>query len=282
MIFTLEHPQSGTPCFLLACFLLIAIGGCHRQELQHTTLTLATTTSTRDSGLLDDLLPVFQEQTGIEVKVIAVGTGQALEIGRRGDADVLLTHARAAEDKFVREGHGERRIAVMANDFVLLGPASDPARIRGMTDIVAALKKIAASQSTFVSRGDRSGTHMKELQLWQAAGVEPAGEWYLEAGQGMAGTLRIADNKQAYSLSDRSTFLAHNKNLSLVIAVQSDPRLRNEYAVIVVNPRRHPHVNVAAAKRFVDFLLAPATQQRIAQFGIEQFGEPLFFPKEQM
>ncbi len=267
------------------CRLLLPVGlglllaGCGEHVSRQTTLTLATTTSTRDSGLLEDLLPVFERQTGIAVKVIAVGTGQALELGRRGDADVLLTHAKLAEETFIQEGHGERRIVVMANDFVLLGPREDPARIDESGDVVSALKAIARVGAPFVSRGDRSGTHIKEEQLWEEAGIAPEGEWYLEAGQGMAGTLRVATNKRAYTLSDRSTYLAHRDSLELEIIVQGDTKLRNEYAVIAVSRRKHPHVKQAAARRFIEFLLSPAARRKIAEFGKEQYGQPLFFPE---
>ncbi len=258
---------------------VVLLASCRSDTSAHSTktLTLATTTSTRDSGLLDLLVPLFEEKTGITVKVIAVGTGQALELGRRGDADVLLTHAKAAEEQFIAEGHGQRRIEVMFNDFVLLGAKSDPAEVKGITDIASAMQAIAQRKSTFVSRGDRSGTHMKERELWQAAGVEPDGDWYLETGSGMAATLRVAGEKGAYVLSDRSTFLAHRKQLDLEIVCEGDPRLRNIYAVMAVHPSRHPQVDIEAARQWIDFLLSDETQRRIARFGLKEYGQPLFF-----
>ncbi len=262
----------------LLLLLLLALAGCNRSSSEHAEITLATTTSTRDSGLLDELLPRFRAATGIDVKVVAVGTGQAIELGRRGDADVLLTHARDLERQFVHEGHGERRIPVMANDFVLLGPASDPAHVRDAANAVEAMRRVARRHARFVSRGDRSGTHIKERALWDAAGVAPGSPWYFEAGQGMAGTLRVASEKRAYTLSDRSTYLAQRKVLDLDILFQGDERLRNEYAVIVVSRAKHPHVQAEAARRFAAFLQEDKTQRFIARFGIDTFGQQLFYP----
>lgn len=242
------------------------------------TLTLATTTSTRDSGLLDVLVPLFHEQTGIDMKVIAVGSGQALELGRRGDADVLLTHAPAAEEQFMAQGHGETRRNVMHNDFVLVGPPDDPARIKGQTAISDAFHALAKRAAPFVSRGDESGTHMKEKAIWNRSKIATEGEWYIQAGAGMAEVLRMASEKQAYTLTDRSTFLAQRERLDLVIVSEGDDLLRNDYAVIVVSPQQHPGVNHAAAQRFAEFLLSPQGQQAIGNFGIDKFGQPLFFP----
>jgi tungstate transport system substrate-binding protein len=239
---------------------------------------LATATTLQDSGLLDDLLPVFRGQTGIEVNVVAVGTGQALELGRRGDADVLLTHAPAAEEKFVAEGFGLKRHPVMHNDFLLAGPKADPAGVKGKTSIVEAFRQIAQAGSPFVSRGDESGTHVKEREVWTNTGVEPQGPWYIVAGTGMAQTLHMANEKQAYLLTDRATFLALRNELDLAILVQRDALLQNRYAVIVVNPEKHPHVRHEAARQFALFLLSPEIQQRIATFGKDRYGEPLFFP----
>jgi tungstate transport system substrate-binding protein len=241
-----------------------------------TSLTLATTTSTQDSGLLDVLLPVFERETGIRVKVVAVGTGQALALGQRGDADVLLVHARAAEDAFVAQGYGVDRRDVMYNDFILVGPAADPAAARGQRSAAGALARIASRRATFVSRGDESGTHKKEQELWRAAGVEPAGKWYLRSGSGMAEALRMASERSAYTLSDRATFLAQRSSLMLVTLLEGDRALFNPYGVIAVNPRRVPGVNYAGAQRFIHFLMAPAAQRLIADFGRARYGQPLF------
>jgi tungstate transport system substrate-binding protein len=244
-------------------------------------LTLATTTSTQDSGLLDVLVPAFEKETGVRVKVIAVGTGQALALGRRGDADVLLVHARAAEDAFVAQGYGVDRRDVMYNDFLLVGPAADPAGVRSTHTAAAALARIAGRRSTFVSRGDDSGTHKKEQELWRAARVQPSGEWYLRAGAGMGEVLRMASERGAYTLSDRATFLAQQKGLQLVTHLEGDRALFNPYGVIAVNPRRLPGVNYAGARRFIQFLMSPPAQRLIADFGRARYGQPLFhiYPK---
>lgn len=257
--------------------LLVTTMGCGGVEKPAQTITLATTTSTRDSGLLDVLVPMFERQTGIEAKVVAVGSGQALEMGRRGDADVLLTHAPDAEEQFVAEGHGTERRLVMYNDFVLVGPKPDPAQVHDEKSITAALRRIAQSESPFVSRGDESGTHLKEQSVWKEADISPQGDWYIKAGSGMAQTLRMASEKGAYTLTDRGTFLSQRNRLDLVILSVGDPMLRNQYAVIVVDPKKHPHVQASAAQRFADFLLSPETQRAIGDFGVEKFGEPLFF-----
>ncbi|RMF29888.1 MAG: tungsten ABC transporter substrate-binding protein [Chloroflexi bacterium] len=242
------------------------------------TILLATTTSTQDSGLLDLLVPDFEEKTGYTVKVIAVGTGAALAMGERGDADVLLVHAPAAEMKLVESGDVVDRRRVMHNDFVIVGPAEDPAQVRGMTDAVAALKQIAQAQALFLSRGDDSGTHKKEKALWQEAGVQPAGAWYQESGQGMGATLKIASEKGAYTLTDRGTYLHLRDNLDLVILVEGDDRLQNIYHVMVVNPQKHPGVNAEGARAFADYLTDPQTQKVIGEYGKDRFGQPLFFP----
>lgn len=239
---------------------------------------LATTTSTQDTGLLDVLVPRFEKQTGLKVKVIAVGTGQALELGRRGDADVLLVHAPKAELQFLAEGQGIERRPVFYNDFVLLGPAADPARVHAAKNAAAAMAAIARAHETFVSRGDDSGTHKKELSLWQRAGIQPAGNWYLSAGAGMAAVLRMAAERGAYTLSDRGTYLALSRMLRLQVLFQGDPVLRNPYAVMCVNPRRHPAVNIAGARQFAAFLLLPETQRFVAAFGKDRFGQSLFHP----
>jgi tungstate transport system substrate-binding protein len=264
----------------LAVLAALAPAGCSSPPPAQS-LTLATTTSARDSGLLEEaLVPLFQERTGIEVKVVAVGTGQALGLGRRGDADVLLVHDPEGEQKFVDEGFGVGRRPVMWNDFVVVGPPADPAGVRGQTSAAAALSRIAAAGAPFVSRGDESGTHVRERATWKRAGVEPGGDWYLRAGDGMAAVLRLASEKRAYALSDRGTYLAQRKGLDLAVLCEGDPALVNQYSVIRVNPEKHPHVRSEAAARFADFLLDPAAQAVIADFGKDRFGAPLFFPGE--
>ncbi len=242
-------------------------------------LILATTTSTADSGLLDAILPDFEKAHGLEVDVIAVGTGQAMALGEAGDADVLLVHDRAREDAFMEAGHGVRREDVMYNDFVIVGPVSDPAGIRGVTRAAEALRRIAQAQAVFVSRGDESGTHTRELALWREAGVEPAGEWYLSAGQGMGETLTMAQEARGYTLSDRATYLARGQGgTDLVVLVEGDPLLLNHYGVIAVNPSTGCHIQAELANRFIEWLISVKTQERIAAFGVEEFGQPLFFP----
>jgi tungstate transport system substrate-binding protein len=238
---------------------------------------LATTTSTRDSGLLDVLLPLFRRRTGVEVKVVAVGSGQALQLGRRGDADVLLTHAPAAERQFMADGYGSLCLPVMYNEFAIVGPEGDPAHVRAQNRAATALAQIASTQSPFVSRGDDSGTHQKERQLWRQATLDPRGSWYIQAGSGMAQSLRIASEKQAYTLTDLGTFLAERRRLQLTILLRGDPVLRNPYTVIVVNPQKHPHVAHQAARELAAFLVAPETQRVIARFGVQRFGMPLFY-----
>jgi tungstate transport system substrate-binding protein len=264
------------PVYLMMVVSLTVAGGCDRPEAPTRALILATTTSTQDSGLLDVLVPVFRQQTGIEVKVVAVGSGQALQLGRRGDADVILAHSPEAEERFMAEGQGESRRAVMYNDFVLVGPAADPAGARGKTSIAEVLAAVARSRSPFVSRGDDSGTHQKEKQVWKAAGVDPGGDWYIEAGAGMAQVLRTADQKRAYTLSDRATFLAHKGLVALAVLAEGDLLLKNDYHVIVVSPRTHPGVHAQSAMRFSEFLLNPETQRVISEFGTEKYGQALF------
>lgn len=243
-------------------------------------LILATTTSLQDSGLLDALVPAFEEAYGYRVKTIAVGSGQALRLGEEGEADVILAHSPEAEESFVAAGHGIERSLVMQNDFVIVGPAHDPARVRESGSAVAAFRRIAGSGSLFVSRGDRSGTHAQELALWEVAGVMPSGPAYQETGQGMGATLLIAGDKRAYTLSDRATYLVQRDNTGLELLLQGDPELTNPYHVIVVNPDRHPNVNYRAAHAFAQFLLSAAAQQLIAEFGVERYGEPLFYPRD--
>jgi tungstate transport system substrate-binding protein len=240
-------------------------------------LILATTTSTQDSGLLDDLLPVFTKDTGWTVKTLAVGSGQALELGRRGEADVLLVHSPAAETKFMAEGQAGQRRLVMHNDFVIVGPADDPAGIKGM-DSVDAMKKIAAARAVFVSRGDDSGTNAKEKDIWAKAGITPKGAWYQSTGQGMGATLRVADQKAGYTLSDRATYLAQRDTLRLQILSEGDPSLLNVYHVIEMTTKAGRRVRPDAAKAFADWIVSAATQQRIGEFGKAKFGQPLFTP----
>lgn len=241
-------------------------------------LILATTTSTQDTGLLDDLTPMFERASGYQVKTIAVGSGQAMALGQRGEADVLLVHSPAAEQKFMEDGFGTDRRTVMYNDFVLIGPASDPAGIKGEVSATAAMAKIAAAQAPFVSRGDDSGTNALELKLWKAAGVTPGGSWYTESGTGMGDTLNIANERQAYTISDRGTYLSMRDRLELPIMVEGDRALLNVYHVVTVNPANGRGINTAGALAFRDFLLDPATQREIGAFGAERFGQPLFTP----
>ena len=241
------------------------------------TLTLATTTSTRDSGLLEVLLPMFRQQTGIEVKVIAVGSGQALELGRRGDADILLTHAPEAEDQFVKDGFSKERIQIFHNDFILIGPPGGALNGRPVGSLDEALNRIASENLPFVSRGDDSGTHRKEQELWRSVTIEPDFSNYLSAGSGMAQTLRIAQEKRAYTLTDRSTFLVLRSELSLEIVIEGDPRLLNPYAVMAIDPARHSHVHAEAAGRFISFLRETSTRQTISEFGRTKYGQSLFF-----
>ncbi|MFO0182103.1 MAG: substrate-binding domain-containing protein [Alphaproteobacteria bacterium] len=246
---------------------------------QQRSITLASTTSTEQSGLFGHILPIFTRETGIAVRVVALGSGQALDIGRRGDADVVFVHDRVAEERFVTEGFGGPRRHVMFNDFVITGPAADPARIGGLGDAVAALSRIAAARAPFISRGDRSGTHAAELRLWQLAGVDPAtgrGQWYRDVGQGMGPALNTAAAQGAYILADRGTWLSFRNRQDQRILIEGDTRLFNQYGVMLVNAQRHPHVKAADAQRFIDWLLSAAGQAAIAGYRIN--GEQLFFP----
>ena len=242
-------------------------------------ITVASTTSTENSGLFHHLLPLFQQGTGIEVRVVAVGTGQAIELAQRGDADVLFVHHKPSEEKFVAEGSGVARFDVMYNDFVVVGPRADPAGVKGITDVAAALAQVAAKQTTFVSRGDDSGTHKLELSLWKAAGVDVAaasGTWYRAAGAGMGATLNTASGLDAYSLTDRGTWISFKNRGNLAILIEGDGRLFNQYGVMLVNPKKHPHVKATDGQTFIDWLLSDKGQQAIAAFRIE--GEQAFFP----
>ncbi|AMO37978.1 MULTISPECIES: extracellular solute-binding protein [Thauera] len=242
---------------------------------QAQSIVVASTTSTEQSGLFGHILPQFKQATGIDVKVVALGTGQALDVGRRGDADVVFVHDAAAEQKFVDEGHGIEHRKVMYNDFVLVGPKDDPAGTRGK-DITAALQKLAASNGNFVSRGDKSGTHAAELRYWKAAGVDNKGTGYKECGCGMGPALNMAASSGAYVLADRGTWLSFKNRADLAVLVEGDTRLFNQYGVMVVNPERHPHVKTAEARKFVEWVVSPAGQDAIASYKIE--GEQLFFP----
>lgn len=242
-------------------------------------ITVASTTSTEQSGLFKHLLPIFQRKTGIEVRVVALGTGQALDMGRRGDADVVLVHAKSAEERFVAEGHGVKRLPVMYNDFVLIGPKSDPAKVAGGKDIVAALNRIKAQGAPFVSRGDRSGTHMAELALWKVAGIDIAkdkGPWYRDTGQGMGPALNTVSSMNGYILADRGTWISFRNRGDLAILVEGDKRLYNQYGVILVNPAKHRHVKKEMGQSFIDWIVSPEGQKAIADYKIG--GEQLFFP----
>ncbi|MGH7378301.1 MAG: substrate-binding domain-containing protein, partial [Candidatus Methylomirabilales bacterium] len=245
---------------------------------QARTILLATTTSTQDSGLLDVLVPLFEKKTGYTVKTIAVGTGQSLALGARGEVDVVLAHAPELERRYVAEGSLTNRRPVMHNDFILVGPPADPAGVQETKRAAEALKRIAARQARFVSRGDNSGTHNKEQALWKAAAVAPKGSWYLESGQGMGTTLVIASEKDAYTLTDRGTYLAFRKRLRLTILLEGDAPLLNLYHVMEVNPARHPKVNAEGGKAFADFLVSAEAQEVIRSFGVDRYGQPLFFP----
>jgi tungstate transport system substrate-binding protein len=239
---------------------------------------LATTTSTQDSGLLDALLPRFERATGYQVKSIAVGTGQALALGARGEADVVLVHAPEAERAWMADGHGAERLRVMHNDYVLVGPADDPAAIRGAPTAAEALRRIAATGAPWISRGDSSGTHQLEQQLWQAAPLDPRGSgWHQEVGQGMGQTLNVASEKRAYTLTDRGTWLARRDTLALAILLEGEPSLLNLYHVMPVNPAKSPRINAAGARAFAHWLVSPETQAIIGEFGKDRYGQPLFF-----
>ncbi|MBM3180007.1 MAG: tungsten ABC transporter substrate-binding protein [Chloroflexi bacterium] len=242
-------------------------------------LILATTTSTQDSGLLDVLIPLFEEKTGYTIQTVAVGTGQALKMGEEGNADVLLVHAPKSEEAFMEAGFGKDRAPVMHNDFIIVGPESDPAQIKGTVSAIDVLKRIYNSGSLFISRGDDSGTHKKELEIWGKAELDPKGQaWYLESGQGMGATLTIASEKEAYTITDRGTFLAQQENLDLLIILEGDPPLLNPYHVITVNPQKWPNINYDGALAFYKFITTPEIQKVISEFGMLEYGQPLFFP----
>jgi len=265
--------------FCLYIFPLITFAWASGIQGASREIILATTTSTQDSGLLDVLLPIFEKKTGYFVKTIAVGSGQAMAMGQKGEADVLLVHSPAAEKKFVIEGYGINRRLIMHNDYIMVGPPGDPAKIKGVKPTSAAFKKIASEKVLFMSRGDNSGTHSKEREIWKASGINPEGErWYQQTGLGMGQTLNVAAEKKGYTLADRGTYLALKKNLGLDILVEGDAILLNIYHVIEVNPAKWPKVNATGAKAFADFMVSKETQNIIKTFGVDKFGSPLFFP----
>ena len=264
---------------LLSRVLCISILGAVPAGAQPRFITVASTTSTEQSGLFRHILPVFEKKSGIQVRVVALGTGQALDMARRGDADVVFVHAKSAEEKFVAEGYGVRRLPVMYNDFVLIGPKSDPARIAGSKDVLDALRRIKSAASPFVSRGDRSGTHMAEIELWRMAGIgieKDRGPWYRDTGQGMGPALNTASSMNGYILADRGTWISFKNRGDLAILVEGDPRLFNQYGVILVNPDKHKHVKKELGQAFIDWVVSPEGQKAIADYKIG--GEQLFFP----
>lgn len=261
--------------FLSALILMAGAYGCGGASDE---LILATTTSTQDSGLLDVLIPQFEDEYDYKVKTIAVGSGEALRLAAEGEADVVLAHSPKAEEEFMAAGNGESRLVVMHNDFVIVGPADDPAGITDSPTAAAALAKVASSESIFLSRGDESGTHTKELSIWTAAELEPVGSWYQETGQSMGATLTVASEKQGYTLSDRGTYLAQKDNLDLELLFEGDKALFNQYHVIVVNPEKHSMVNAEGARAFAAFITSPAVQATIGSFGVEDYGQALFSP----
>ena len=265
--------------FLLPVLLigLMVVGKAMGAE-SNKNLILSTTTSTQDSGLLDVLVPMFEKQTGYSVKTVSVGTGQALALAAKGDADVALVHAPSLEKQYVADGKLLNRRLVMYSDFVIVGPKEDPAKIKSAKTALAALKQIEQTQFRFVSRGDNSGTHNIEKSLWKKAGIMPKGDWYIEAGQGMGATLAIANERNAYTITDRGTLLALGKRVNLPILIEGDKALLNIYSVMEVNPANGPRINAAGAKAFADFMVAPQTQNVIKNFGVEKFGQSLFFP----
>ena len=263
---------------VIAALVVLGAAGAFAAPKQKN-IILATTTSTQDSGLLDTLIPIFEKETGYFVKTIAVGSGQAMKMGEKGEADVMLVHSPDAEKKFVEAGYGFNRRLVMHNDFIIVGPSSDPAAIKGVKSSSDALKKIAAANALFISRGDNSGTHAKEKTLWKKAGIAPAGQkWFQETGLGMGQTLNVASEKKAYTLADRGTYLAIRKNLGLVILNEGDAALLNIYHVIEVNSTKWPKANAPGAKAFADFMVSRKTQDIIRTFGVDKYGSPLFFP----
>ena len=278
LIFKKVSQMKKSLCSLSFALLLILLSNTPIAVAQDKSIVVSSTTSTEQSGLFSYLLPTFEKKTGIQVKVVAVGTGQALDIGRRGDADVVFVHDKPAEEKFVEEGFSTKRNEVMYNDFVLIGPKSDPAKIDGGKDIQAALLKIASAQAPFISRGDKSGTHAAELRYWKSTGVEvsPTANWYKETGSGMGPALNTASAMNGYILSDRATWLTFKNRGDLVILVQGDPKLFNQYGVMLVNPAKYPQVKKAEGQAFIDWLISKDGQDTIASYKVG--GEQLFFP----
>jgi tungstate transport system substrate-binding protein len=269
----------GTKIILWAVVSLFILMGLSTGFAQTKTVILSTTTSTQDSGLLDVLIPIFEKNTDYFVKTIAVGSGQAMAMGQKGEADVLLVHSPAAEKKFVEEGYGINRRLIMHNDFIIVGPPEDPGKIKGIKSASEAFKKISSANALFLSRADKSGTHTKEMDIWKAAGIKPEGEkWYQQTGLGMGQTLSVTAEKKGYTLADRGTYLALKKNLGLDILVEGDAILLNIYHVIEVNPAKWPKVNAAGGKAFADFMVSRETQAIIKTFGVDKFGSTLFFP----
>lgn len=262
--------------FFTVCLTLMLVFSILSFALGQERIKMATTTSTENSGLLEVLLPPFEQKFNAKVDVIAVGTGKALKLGENGDVDIVFVHARAAEDKFVKDGYGVNRRDVMYNDFIIIGPKEDPADVKGMKDVVMALKQVAKKESSFVSRGDDSGTHKKEKSLWQAAEMEPEGDWYMETGQGMGQTLQIADEKRAYTLTDRGTYLAYKGKIDLPILVEGDERLFNPYGIIAVNPAKHPHANYVYVMALIGWVTSVEGQRIIGNY--KKFGKVLFHP----
>jgi tungstate transport system substrate-binding protein len=264
---------------VLLILAIVSTSGITWSQVKGKTVLLSTTTSTQDSGLLDVLIPIFEKQSGYFVKTIAVGSGQAMAMGQKGEADVLLVHSPAAEKKFVEEGYGLNRRIIMHNDFIVVGPPEDPAKVKGMKSAAESFKGIAAGNALFLSRADKSGTHVKEMDIWKAAGINPEGQkWYQQTGLGMGQTLSVANEKKGYTLADRGTYLAVKKNLQMDILVEGDGILLNVYHVIEVNPAQWPKVNTAGGKAFADFMVAKETQEIIRTFGVDKYGSPLFFP----
>lgn len=264
--------------FLLTLLLILSslVGCSQEQGPEETIITLATTTSTEDSGLLDYLLPIFKEDTGIQVKTVSVGTGQALQMGRDGDADVLLVHAKTDELVMLDEGHATKREEVMYNDFILVGPAHGP--IEYGENILEALSQISQEGIEFISRGDDSGTHKKELSIWESAGIEPSGDWYVEAGRGMGDVLSMADEKQAFTLVDRATYLSMKDELDLQIAIEGHEDLFNQYGVLVINPDKNDSINNEAAIEFLEWIISDKGQDLISEYGVDEYGQALFVP----
>lgn len=274
----MKHTHRNT---LLSLLLLPAVflAACAPPAPANPNLILATTTSTQDSGLLDELIPLFEEQTGYTVQAVAVGSGEAMKMGEEGNADVLLVHAPSSEVAFMEGGFGKDRFLVMHNDFIIVGPSSDPAGIKGMATAAEAFTTIFNAGASFITRGDDSGTHKKELALWKAAGLDPAGQtWYIETGQGMGASMTVASEKQAYILTDRATYLANKDNYQLEVLVEGEPGLLNVYHVITVNPEKWTEMNYEGALAFANFMVASKTQAVISEFGKDKFGQPLFFP----